>query len=125
VSAEREIPEPREVIYLPRSSWAPAFFAAGVGALICGIFANGFIFPAPLYSLVGVVFVIAALRSLIAGAVRDYYRLPRRQAVRGAVLPLERLGPPAEALIGPHARGGPGAGPDPDDVSHREHADQL
>ncbi|HVC06892.1 MAG TPA: hypothetical protein VND98_04820 [Solirubrobacterales bacterium] len=97
MSEHRDIPEPGEMIYLPRSSWAPAFFAAGIGAMLCGIYANGFIFPAPVYAVVGVVFFLAALRSLIKGAVRDYYRLPRRQKVRGAVLPVETVSPPPQS----------------------------
>ncbi len=94
MSEHRDIPEPGEKIYLPRPSWAPAFFAAGIGAMLCGIYANGFIFPAPVYAIVGAVFFLAASRSLVKGAVRDYYRLPRRQKARGAVLPVETITPP-------------------------------
>jgi len=38
-----------------------------------------------------VIFVLAAFRSLVRGAIRDYYRLPRRQHVRGAALPVETI----------------------------------
>jgi hypothetical protein len=94
MSEHRNIPEPGETIYLPRPSWAPAFLAAGIGAMLCGIYANGFIFPALVYAIVGAIFFLASLRSLVKGAVRDYYRLPRKQKVRGAVLPVEKISPP-------------------------------
>ena len=94
MSEHRNIPEPGELVFMPRPSWAPAFFAAGIGGMVCGIYANGFIFPSWVYAIVGVIFFLAAFRSLIRGAVRDYYRLPRRQKVRGAVLPVETISPP-------------------------------
>ena len=94
MSEHRNIPEPGEMVSLPRPSWAPAFFAAGIGAMFCGIYANGFIFPAWIYAIVGAIFFLAAFRSLIKGTVRDYYRLPRKQKVRGAVLPVETISPP-------------------------------
>ena len=46
------------------------------------------------YSLIGAVAALLFLRALIQGAVADYYRLPRRQRVRGAVLPVETIQPP-------------------------------
>lgn len=94
MSEHRNIPEPGEMVYLPRPSWAPAFFAAGIGAMLCGIYANGFIFPAWIYAIVGAIFFLAAFRSLVKRAVRDYYRLPRKQKVRGAALPVETISPP-------------------------------
>ena len=42
-----------------------------------------------IYSIVGGVVALFALRSMIREAIRDYYRLPRKQHVRGAVLPVE------------------------------------
>jgi hypothetical protein len=94
VSPHRDIPEPGELVYVPRPSWAPAFLALGVLGLVAGIYANGFIFPAWIYAIAGAIFFLAALRSLVRGAVRDYFRLPRRQKVRGAVLPVETISPP-------------------------------
>jgi hypothetical protein len=94
MSEHREIPEPGELIFAAPASWAPAFFAAGVGGLVCGIYANGFIFPSWVYALAGAVFLLAAFRSLVRGAIRDYYRLPRKQKVRGAVLPVETIRTP-------------------------------
>lgn len=95
MAEHRHVPEPGETIYAPRPSWAPAFLALGAVGLICGTFAGGFIFSPFVYAIAGAIFVIGALRSLIRGSVRDYYRLPRRQESRGAALPVETIsGPP-------------------------------
>jgi len=94
VSAERKIPEPSELTYPPRPSWAPAFFALAAALAVCGIFAGGFMFPAWIYSIIGAIVLAYALRSMIRGAIRDYFRLPRKQRVRGAVLPVETISPP-------------------------------
>jgi hypothetical protein len=94
MSEHREIPEPGELIYTPRSSWAPAFIAVGIAAMVCGIYANGFIFPSFSYTIVGAIFFLGAMRSLIRGALRDFYRLPRKQRLRGAVLPVETIRAP-------------------------------
>ena len=91
----RNVPEPGEMIYTPRPSWAPIFFALGILGLICGTFAGGFIFPPVIYALVGAILVLAAFRNIVRGSVRDYYRLPRRQETRSAALPVETIsGPP-------------------------------
>ncbi len=83
------------MVYTPRPSWAPVFFAGGAMALICGIFAGGFAFPPFIYSIVGPILILLAFRSLARGAVRDYYRRPRRQETRSAALPVETIsGPP-------------------------------
>jgi uncharacterized membrane protein len=95
MSGHRESPEPGELLYAPRASWAPAFFAFAAALAVCGIFAEGFMVRGWIYSIVGVVVALAALRSMVRGAVRDYFRRPRRQRVRGAVLPVERIQPPA------------------------------
>jgi hypothetical protein len=82
-----DIPAPTELVYLPKPSWGPAFFAAGIALLIGGFYLGEFMLPGWFYSLVGAIVALAALRSMIAIAVRDFYRLPRRQRIRGAVLP--------------------------------------
>ena len=95
MSAERaNVSEPGELVYPPRSSWAPAFFGLGAALAVCGIFAEGFMVRAWVYSIIGGIILLAALRSMIAGARADYRRLPRRQRVRGAVLPIETISPP-------------------------------
>ena len=93
--AEQErIPEPTEQIYLSRPSWGPAFFALGAALLLCGIFAEGFMIRGWVYAIFGVIFAFAALWSMISAATRGFFRLPRRQRVRGAVLPVARVRPP-------------------------------
>ena len=47
--------------------------------------------PGWVYSIIGVVVVLFAFRSMVRGAIRDYFRLPRKQKVRGAVLPVETI----------------------------------
>lgn len=94
MSGERNIPEPGEQVYAPRSSWAPAFLAFALALAVCGIFAQGFMVRGWIYSIIGLVVAIAALWALIRGATHDYFRLPRRQKVRGAVLPVETIKPP-------------------------------
>jgi uncharacterized membrane protein len=94
MSEHRETPEPGELVYRPRPSWAPAIFAFAAALAVCGIFAEGFMFRGWVYSIAGVVVLLAALRSMAKGASRDYFHLPRRQRVRGAVLPVETISPP-------------------------------
>jgi hypothetical protein len=94
MSEHRHVPEPGELVYTPRSSWGPAFFAVGATALICGIFAGGFIFSAFIYSIIGAIIILAAFRTLIRGGIRDYFRLTRRQRVRSSALPVETITPP-------------------------------
>jgi hypothetical protein len=97
MAEHRHVPEPGEMIYTPRPSWGPAFFALGAAGLICGIFAAGFIFSPFIWGIVGAIFIIGAFRSIIRGSVRDYYRLPRRQETRGAALPVETISGPPKA----------------------------
>jgi len=95
MSAEHhQIPEPGEQIYPPRPSWAPAIFAFAAALAVCGIFAEGFMFRGWIYSIAGLVVLFFALRSMVKGAVRDYFRLPRKQKARSAVLPVETISPP-------------------------------
>lgn len=91
----RQVPEPGEMIYTPRPSWGPAFLALGALGLVCGTFAAGFIFSPLIWGILGAIIFLAAFRSIVRGATRDYYRLPRRQETRGAALPVETIsGPP-------------------------------
>jgi uncharacterized membrane protein len=90
----RDIPEPGELVYTPRPSWAPLFFAFAAALAVCGIFAEGFMFRGWIYSIVGVVVLLFALRSMVRSGIRDYFRLPRKQTARGAVLPVETISPP-------------------------------
>jgi hypothetical protein len=94
MSAPRDIPEPGEMVYAPRPSWAPVFFGFAVAAMVAGIYAEGFMVRGWIYSIIGAIVFLFAFRSLVKGAVRDYFRLPRKQRVRGAVLPVETISPP-------------------------------
>jgi hypothetical protein len=91
MSEHRHIPEPGEMVHTPQPSWAPTFFAIGVLGLVCGTFASGFIFAPYIYAIVGAVILLGAFRSLVRGAIREYYRLPRRQKVPSAALPVEQI----------------------------------
>ncbi len=94
MSAERKIPEPGEMVYATRPSWAPAFFAFAAALAVCGVFAEGFMVRGWIYSIIGIVVALFALRAMIRSATRDYFRLPRRQKARGGVLPVETISPP-------------------------------
>jgi hypothetical protein len=94
MSEHRQIPEPGELVYAPKPSWAPVFFAIGAIGLVCGIYASGFIFAPYIYAVVGAILVLAAFRGLVRSAIRGYFRLPRHQKVRGAALPVETISIP-------------------------------
>jgi len=94
MSADRKIPEPGELVYPSRPSWAPAIFAFAAALAVCGIFAEGFMFRGWVYSIAACVVLLFALRAMVKSATRDYFRLPRRQKARGAVLPVETISPP-------------------------------
>jgi hypothetical protein len=94
MSEHRNIPEPGELVCASRPSWAPVFFAFAAALAVCGIFAEGFMFRGWVYSIAGVVVLLFALRIMIRSATGDYFRLPRRQRIRGAVLPVETISPP-------------------------------
>jgi hypothetical protein len=97
MSAERrDIPEPGELVYTPRPSWGPAFFAAGIAVIVCGIYAEGFMVRGWIYSIIGAIVFFFAFRGLVKGAVRDYFRLPRKQKTRGAVLSVETISVPRD-----------------------------
>ncbi len=82
------------MVYTPRPSWAPAFFAIGAVGLVCGIFAAGFIFSPFVYAIIGAIIALLAFRGIVRGSTGDYYRLPRRQETRGAALPVETISTP-------------------------------
>jgi hypothetical protein len=88
---EREIPQPTEQVFLPRPSWGPVFLAFGAALALSGVFANGFIVRGWVYSLIGLVVVIVALIAITGDTTRNFARLPRRQRVRGAVIPAAPL----------------------------------
>jgi hypothetical protein len=89
----RHVPEPGELLYRPRPSWAPAVFAFAIALAVCGIFIS-FMVPGWIYSIIGLVVALFVLRSMIKDATSSYFRLPRKQHVRGAVLPVETISVP-------------------------------
>jgi hypothetical protein len=94
MSEHRHIPEPGELVYRPRPSWAPAVLALALALAICGIFAQGFMFRGWVYSIVGIVVALFAFRGMVREAIGEYYRRPRKQRVRSAALPVETISPP-------------------------------
>jgi len=91
MSEHRHVPEPGETIQLPRSSWAPAFLALGAVGAVGGIYANGFVFSAFVWSYIGIVVMLFAFRGMIRSGVRGYFALPRRQHQVSATLPGEQI----------------------------------
>ncbi|HEY0392317.1 MAG TPA: hypothetical protein VGC63_11460 [Solirubrobacterales bacterium] len=91
----RHIPEPGELVYRPRSSWAPAILAFSLALAVCGIFAEGFMVRGWIYSIIGGIIALFAFRGMVRAAIADYRALPRKQHTRGAVLPVEQISPPA------------------------------
>jgi hypothetical protein len=93
---QRNVPEPGELVYPPRSSWLPAFLAFAIAMIVCGVYAEGFMVRGWIYSVIAAVAAVLIFRAIAADAVRDYFRLRRKQRVRGAVLPVETISPPAK-----------------------------
>jgi hypothetical protein len=79
---ERRVEEPSELIYLPRPSWYPALIAAGLGGVIASIFTW---WP---YGAIGAVVAIVALLAWIRDARGEFGRLPRRQRLSTAPIPV-------------------------------------
>jgi hypothetical protein len=91
MSEHRHIPEPGETIQSPRPSWAPFFFALGAVGAVVGIFANGFVFSAFIWSYIGIVILLFAFRAIVKSSTRGYRSLPRRQTSTHSSLPLEQI----------------------------------
>ncbi|HKZ14987.1 MAG TPA: hypothetical protein VJL81_14195 [Solirubrobacterales bacterium] len=91
MSEHRHVPEPGETIQVPRPSWGPAFFALGAIGAVAGIYANGFVFSAFIWSYVGIIVLLFAFRAIVRTSVRSYFSLPRRQDAKSATLPTEQF----------------------------------
>jgi hypothetical protein len=87
----RRIPGSSETIQTPRRSWGPAFLALGATGAVAGIYANGFVFSAFIWSYIGIVIMLFAFRAIVRTSIRSYYSLPRRQDARPATLPVEQI----------------------------------
>jgi hypothetical protein len=91
MSDHQHIPEPGETIQSPSPSWAPFLFALGAVGAVVGIFANGFVFSAFIWSYIGIVILLFAFRAMVKSSTRSYRSLPRRQASAHSSLPLDQI----------------------------------
>jgi uncharacterized membrane protein YfcA len=91
MAEHRRIPEPGETIQVPRPSWGPPLLALGAIGAVTGIYANGFVFSAFIWSYVGIVIMLFAFRMIVKSSTRSYYGLPKRQQPRSAALPIEQI----------------------------------
>jgi hypothetical protein len=91
MSEHRHVPTPSETIQVPRPSWGPAFFALGAIGAVAGIYANGFVFSAFIWSYIGIVILLFAFRAIVRTSVRSYFSLPRRQQPDTSPLPVEQI----------------------------------
>jgi hypothetical protein len=80
-------PKPTEVIYLSRSSIAPALFAFGFAALIVGLYAW---WP---YSVIGGAIALFSLVAWIRSNRAEIARMPNRQHTDTAPIPLSLTTP--------------------------------
>jgi hypothetical protein len=95
-AVRHEIPEPGELIYAPRPSFLPAFLGFALAVVVCGVYAEGFMVRGWIYALIAGVAALFFFRGLVRLSVREYFRLPRKQKIRGAVLPVETIQPPTK-----------------------------
>jgi uncharacterized membrane protein YfcA len=91
MSEHRQIPEPGETIQQPRPSWGPPLFAIGAIGAVAGIYANGFVFSAFIWSYIGIIILLFAFRMIVRDATRGYFSLPRRQHPPNSTLPVEQI----------------------------------
>lgn len=79
------IPEPSELIYSPRPSVAPILVAAGLAASLAGLIT---FLP---YTVIGVILILAGVRSWIAAADDEISGMRRHQRTATAVIPAEPI----------------------------------
>ena len=91
MSEHRHVPEPGETIQVARPSWGPPLLAVGAIGAVAGIYANGFVFSAFIWSYIGIVIMLFGLRAIVRTSVRSYFSLPRRQDAPIATLPVEQI----------------------------------
>lgn len=91
MSEQRHIPEPGETISSPSPSWGPAVFALGAMGAVVGIYANGFVFSAFVWSYIGIVIMLFGFRMLVKRGERGFFALPKYQQARSAALPIDQI----------------------------------
>jgi hypothetical protein len=91
MNERHQVPAAGETIQAPRPSWGPAFFALGAIGAVAGIYANGFVFSAFIWSYIGIVIALFAFRAIIRTSVRSYFSLPRRQQPGASPLPFDQI----------------------------------
>lgn len=104
MAEHRHIPEPGETIQTPKPSWAPFLFAVGAVGAVVGIYANGFVFSAFIWSYIGIIILLFAFRAIVKGATRSYFNLPRRQQTHSASLPIDQIHLESQATGTPQNR---------------------
>jgi hypothetical protein len=72
-------PEPGELVYIGRSSAAPAYTAIGLTLAIAGIYGHGFVLPNWVWAVFGGIFLMASLRHWLRRLPREVAELPREQ----------------------------------------------
>jgi hypothetical protein len=77
----RRVPGPTELVYVPQPSWIPFFLAAGLAALLVGLYAG------MVWAIIGAVVLIAATLAWLRGLGGEISRMPRSQRPTTAVLP--------------------------------------
>lgn len=81
----RQVPEPTELIYEARSSWAPVIVAAGLTLLAVGAF-TGWV-----WALIGAVVLVVGLRGWARLADDEISRMRREQRTETSVIPAEPI----------------------------------
>jgi hypothetical protein len=91
MSEQRHIPEPGETISTPSPSWGPAVFVLGATGAVVGIYANGFVFSAFIWSYIGIIVMLFGFRMIVKRGERSYFTLPNHQQTQSAALPIEPI----------------------------------
>jgi hypothetical protein len=80
-SDSRRVPEVTELVYVPQPSWIPFFAAAGLTALLVGLYAG------IVWAIGGAVVLLAAKLTWLRRTRDEISRMPRSQRQSTAVLP--------------------------------------
>jgi hypothetical protein len=75
------IPEATELVYVPERSWIPIFAAAGLTAVLIGLFAG------LVWTIAGAIVLVAAIATWVGRVGLEVSRMPRAQRVSSAVIP--------------------------------------